>query len=76
VGLYPFTSGALEIMAGRAEAEYKNSFNPREFLKLVLRPVALSADALAAGEFPKPDLLVGLGGKSMAARASESPEAG
>jgi hypothetical protein len=65
VGLYPFTAQAIEVMAERSEANYKTVFNPRAFLKLVVRPVVLSADALEAGSFPPPQLLAGLGGRLM-----------
>lgn len=65
LGLYPFTPQAIKTMAERAETEYKTAFNPREFLKQVVKPVALSSEALQAGAFPPPELLSGLGGRLM-----------
>jgi hypothetical protein len=65
MGLYPFTGQAVEAMAEKADARYQQSFNPRIFLRLVLRPVALAGETLRAGEFPPPQLLADLGGRTV-----------
>lgn len=65
IGLYPFTKQAILTMAERADPHFRKAFNPREFLKLVLRPVARSAGDLETGHFPSVQLLTDLGGKQM-----------
>jgi hypothetical protein len=65
VGFYPLNNLAIATMAERADPNLMKSFNPRIFLRLVLRPVALEADALANGQFPQPKLLSDLGGRRM-----------
>jgi hypothetical protein len=67
VGLYPFTAKSIELMADRSKRDNQTNFNPREYLKLVVRPVANAANDLKEGHFPPPQLLVGLGGKQMPA---------
>jgi hypothetical protein len=64
-GLYPLTPQAITIMAERADPKYSEHFNPREFQRHALRPVALAGDTLRTGQFPPPSLLDGLGGRTM-----------
>jgi hypothetical protein len=65
MGLYPLTAQAIQTMAERADPKYRQSFNPRNFQKYTLRPVALAGEALRAGQFPPASLLADLGGGSM-----------
>ncbi len=65
VGLYPFTGKAIEVMAERSQRDRQIKFNPREFLRLVVRPVANAANDLREGSFPPHQLLAGLGGRLM-----------
>ena len=71
MGLYPLTAQAIQTMAERADPKYVERFNPREFQKNALRPLALAGNSLPAGQFPPAALLDGLGGKTLGIVAQE-----
>lgn len=61
-GLYPFTESAIDIMAQRADSDVWKKFNPRQFQKEVLRPIAFLTAEIESGKFPTSKLLEDLGG--------------
>ncbi len=62
-GLYPFTQRALWTMAGRADDQVEDAFNPRTLQSGVLLPVLDdAAPALSTGQFPPKSLVDKLGG--------------
>ncbi|MGC1301451.1 MAG: protein DpdH [Caulobacteraceae bacterium] len=66
VGLYPFTTGALNTLARRSGADDGEAFNPREFQKQVLKPVLIDeAPELKGDRFPTARFLTQMGGPSI-----------